>query len=266
MDAHQLFRAGRLSDAVAAISEEIRSKPTDTDRRWTLVEMLCLGGRLDRADAQLEVIGQQAPDAVPGVSLLRQLIRAETARREVFAQGRLPEFLAPPDAGTTARLRALVAIRAGQAREAADLLAEAEAARVPLRGACDGAAFEDLRDLDDVTADVFEVLTSTGKYYWIPMRTVTTVEFRPPARPRDLLWRRAAMSVRDGPEGEVYVSALYPGTDAAADESMRLGRATDWSGGDGAPVRGLGQRTLLVGEDARPILEIGSLRIEPQGS
>jgi protein involved in temperature-dependent protein secretion len=39
-----------------------------------------------------------------------------------------------------------------------------------------------------------------------------------------------------------------------------LGRSTDWRGGDGSPVRGIGQRTLLVDDDARPLLEIGTLR------
>ena len=46
-----------------------------------------------------------------------------------------------------------------------------------------------------LTAGSFEVLTTTGKYYWIPTERVATVEFHPPKRPRDLLWRRATMSV-----------------------------------------------------------------------
>jgi type VI secretion system protein ImpE len=266
MDANQLFRAGRLRDAVTAVQDEIRSRPTDRDRRWLLVEMLCLDGRLDKADAQLEILAMQAPDAVAGVSLLRQIVRAEQVRRQFESEGRVPEFFGLPTEQMSARLRASTLLRAGDAKGAAEVLAAADESRKPVRGECDGRPFDDVRDLDDVTADVFEVLTSTGKFYWVPLERVVSVEFKPPARPRDLLWRRASMEVRDGPEGEVYVPAIYARTDAAASEETLLGRTTDWQGGDGSPVRGVGQRTLLVGDDARPILEIGTMRFESAGS
>ncbi|MFX8489328.1 type VI secretion system accessory protein TagJ, partial [Acinetobacter baumannii] len=77
-----------------------------------------------------------------------------------------------------------------------------------------------------------------------------------PTRPRDLLWPRVHMIVSGGPDGEVYIPALYAGSHADPDERVRLGRVTEWRGGEGAPVRGFGQRTLLFGEEARPLLEI----------
>src|SRR6185503_6530646 len=161
-------------DAVSALNAEVRDHPADADKRWRLVELLCLDGKLDRADAQLEVIATQAPEARPGVSLLRQLVRAEQARRQVFGEGRLPEFLGLPDETMTKRLRAATALRSGDAKLAGQLLEEAEEVRRPVHGTCDGQPFDDLRDLDDVTADFFEVLTSTGKYYWIPFDRVAT--------------------------------------------------------------------------------------------
>jgi type VI secretion system protein ImpE len=126
-------------------------------------------------------------------------------------------------------------------------------------GTCDGHAFDDLRDLDDVCAPFLEVLTVTGKYYWIAMESIVELEFRAPARARDLVWRQTQMTVRDGPDGTVYVPALYPLSCNAADEATRLGRATDWLGGDDGPVRGAGQRMLLVGDEARPILELSNI-------
>src|SRR5439155_24520554 len=134
-----------------------------------------------------------------------------------------------------------------------------EGQRPRVRGTCDGQPFTDLRDLDDLTAPVFEVLTSNGKYYWVPVERVERVEFRPPARPRDLLWQRAHMVVRGGPDGEVYLPTLYAGSHAEADENLALGRATDWRGGNGEPTRGVGQRNLLVGDDCRAVLELKEL-------
>jgi type VI secretion system protein ImpE len=159
-------------------------------------------------------------------------------------------------------LEASICLREGSQDEAVGLLASAEAERPRVVGTCNGRAFEDLRDLDDLTAGVFEVLTSNGKYYWIPIERVEQVEFRAPERTRDLLWRRARMIVRDGPDGEVFLPTLYAGSHAEPGDRFRLGRATDWRGGEGEPVRGIGQRTFLVGDEACPIMELETLTID----
>jgi type VI secretion system protein ImpE len=103
---------------------------------------------------------------------------------------------------------------------------------------------------------VFEVLTSTGKYYWIPLDSVVSIQLHPVKRPRDLLWRQTQMTVLGGPDGEVYLPCLYAGSHLHADERLRLGRQTDWTGGDGEPVRGMGLKTFLVGDESKTILEI----------
>jgi type VI secretion system protein ImpE len=85
--------------------------------------------------------------------------------------------------------------------------------------------------------------------------------FHPPKRPRDLAWRRATMSVRDGPDGEVYLPAIYDSPQSLSD-SYRLGHATDWSGEE-MPMCGIGQRVFLAGDDAHGILELAELRFAP---
>ena len=73
--------------------------------------------------------------------------------------------------------------------------------------------------------------------------------------------------VRDGPDGEVFLPVLYPGAEAAADDAIRLGRATAWRGEGDDPVRGVGQKTFLVGEEDVPLLELTALAFgEPAGS
>ena len=150
-------------------------------------------------------------------------------------------------------------LRGNDPAEAVRALALAEAERPTVPGTCDGTAFDDMRDADDLTASLFEVLTTTGAYYWIPMEQVALIEFHPPRRPRDLMWRRARLEVRDGPAGEVLLPAIYPTEGEPAEDRYRLGRATDWTDGDGTPVRGIGQRLFLIGEEARPMLEIGRI-------
>ncbi len=74
-----------------------------------------------------------------------------------------------------------------------------------------------------------EALTGSGKYYWIPMERIESIEFRAPERPIDLIWRSMNISVLGGPEGEVYLPSLYPDTAARGDNQLKLGRGTTWS-------------------------------------
>jgi type VI secretion system protein ImpE len=267
MNAKELYQTGQLVEAIAAAGEEVKQRPTDLGCRALLCELLCFAGNLDRADLQLDAMGHQAPEAAMVVSLFRQLVRAEQARRQFFEEGRLPDFLTEPPEHLKRRLEASIRIREGKPAEAASLLDEAERLRPPVSGVCDGTRFEEIRDLDDMIGSVFEALTSTGKYYWIPAETIDVIEFRPPGRPRDLLWRPARMVVRGGPDGEVFLPTLYAGTYAETDDRIRLGRYTDWRGGDGQPTRGVGLRMLLVGEDARTILELKQIAFDsPEAS
>jgi type VI secretion system protein ImpE len=259
--AQEHYREGRIQEALTAATGDVRRHPADTRRRTFLCELLCLAGDLERADRQLDAVSQQEPNVMVGISLFRQVLRAEQARQQFFAAGRLPELLGPPSPALKLLLEASIRLREGRTAEAAELLAQAEEQRPRVVGICDGTAFDDLRDLDDRTASVLEVLTSNGKYYWVPMERVELIEFRPSARPRDLLWRRAHLIVRDGPDGEVFLPALYAGSQPEPDDRFRLGRATEWRGGDGTPTWGVGQRTLLVGDQARPILEIKEIAV-----
>jgi type VI secretion system protein ImpE len=253
----ELFDAGNLADAVAAATDDVRGNPSDVQRRLFLAELLCFQGEIERADNQLDVIVKQQPDALL-VLQFRQVLRAEKHRQECYSAGRSPAFLAEPTEHVRLLLKALTFEREGDQAASLDAVEAAEAARPEVAGVCDSQPFTGWRDLDDVSAGILEVLTGNGNYYWVPFESVERIEFHRPVAPRDLLWRRASLTVRDGPDGEVYVPAVYNGSSAASDGSIRLGRATDWIDA-GGPVRGVGQRTFLIGGDDRPILSIGTI-------
>ena len=50
-----------------------------------------------------------------------------------------------------------------------------------------------------------------------------------------------------------------------ADDAIRLGHKTEWIGGDGRPVRGVGRKLFLVGDEARTLLELGEVKFEYGG-
>jgi type VI secretion system protein ImpE len=254
-----LFRAGKVDDAVAAAQASLRKTPTDLNARVLLGELLGFAGNLERADVVMDAASAIDPTTALVVAEFRQLVRADMARRQLFRDGRVPEFLNDPTETQRLQLAALVAMRAGDMAEAAKQAEAAEAVRPRVPGRHGDTAFDDWRDADDLLAGSFEVLTSTGKYFWIPTERVLTLEFHAPKRPRDLLWRRASMSVDQGPDGDVYLPVIYA-TDEPMTDAQRLGRETDWREAEGAPVRGIGQRLYMVGDEAMGIMDLGIIR------
>jgi type VI secretion system protein ImpE len=265
-EAGRLFREGKLADALTAANAAVRRAPTDIGARVLLAELLAFSGNIERADVVLDACADLDPTAAIVVAEFRQLLRGELARRQLFSDGRVPEFLGEPTAAQRLSLSAIVALRNGDLPEAAKFAGQAEEARVHPAGTAGDTAFNDMRDADDLLAPCFEVITTTGKYFWIPPERVLLLEFHKAKRPRDLFWRRATMQVADGPDGEVYLPALYPpttGTAAAMTDALRLGRATDWhQAGDGGPTLGLGAVTILVGDEALTWLEMDKVSFQ----
>jgi type VI secretion system protein ImpE len=256
-----LYEVGRLDEAIAAANEALKAKPADVDLRSFLVELLCFDGQIERADKQLDAISRLAPQYSPGVKQFRDLLRGEQARRDVLQSGRAPELMLALDPCLEAHLMALVVLREGRVREAALMLKAADAARPPVPGANDGARFEDVRDLDDVLGPVLEVITADGKFYWVPIASLRSVEFDAPERARDLVWRPARIEMADGRHGQIYIPALYV-TPQSADAALRLGRATDWVAEEDGPVRGVGRKCWLVGEEDVDIMALTRIEFD----
>lgn len=253
----EFFQAGKLSDAVSAATNAVRNKPTDVQARSLLCELLCFCGEFERAEKQLDATLQTDPQTMVGVSLLKHLIRSEMCRREVYQQGRVPEFLTMPTDSQKKRLEALLSLRSGQPAEAARLLSAAAEMDVQLSGEVDGVPFSEFVDLDDLLGPTLEVYTATGKYYWIGFEQIVSLEFNPVEHLSDMLWRSAAIETIGDINGRIHVPALYEGSEKSPDERIRIGRATEWNRSDDAgPTQGTGQREFLVNDDALSIMQI----------
>jgi type VI secretion system protein ImpE len=256
-EAGKLFRNGRLAEAIEAATEAVRQRPSETGLRVLLAEYLLFTGAFERIDTLL--VATEAVD--PGLALVlaefRQLLRAAQRRRRLATDGHVPDFLGEPAPEQVALLRATVALRAGDRDGAVAAAAGAEAVRTRPSGTHDGQPFDDFRDADDLTGGNLEVLTTTGRFFWVGAASLVSLTVHRPARPRDLFWRRCTMSVRDGPDGDVYLPALYEAGEPVEDAGLRLGRATRWS--ETEPVRGQGQRIFLVGDEGVPLDGLGTV-------
>ena len=57
--AKELFSEGRLDAAIETLGVELRSHPTDTQRRSFLFELLAFAGQYDRAEKQLDALARK---------------------------------------------------------------------------------------------------------------------------------------------------------------------------------------------------------------
>lgn len=261
MNADELFKAGRLREAVEAQTLEVKAHPADASKRLFLFELLGFEGDLDRARKQVDALRYDQPELQAAVSTYRGLLDAETERRRLFQAGApAPQFLVDPPPHVLLRLEAVQRLQAGDTAGAAALLEQANAEPPALRGSLNGAPIELLRDGDDLFGTVIEVM-ARGVYFWVPLEQVERLTMGPPRFPRDLLWIPARLEL-EASAGDVFVPALYPGSHAQPDELVQLGRKTDWLGAEGGPTLGAGMRTFLMGDDPIGVLEWRELVIE----
>lgn len=230
MKAQELFRAGKLAEAVQALGAELRDNPADAKRRTFLFELLCFAGDYQRAEKQLDILASDGRSAEMGALLYRAALHAERIRQAKFEKKDFPITEPESDA--------------------------------PLAGTLNGKPFEYFADADPRLGARLEVFAA-GDYLWIPLHHIASIEMQAPTRLRDLLWTPAV--IRTGPAfkgkelGEVLLPALSPLSWKHTDDQIRLGRATDWQddgGGNAVPV---GQKMFAVDDDEIPILEIRNL-------
>ncbi len=239
MDAAQLYRAGRLDEAIQALGAELRKNPTDGKRRTFLFELLCFAGEYDRAQKQLEILAGSSKEAAAGALLYHAALHAERKRQELFEKKEYPEAAAGDQ-------------------------------EVPaISGSLNGNPFTSISDADPRVGARLEIFAA-GNVLWLPLAHVAEVVIEEPRRLRDLLW--APARVRPAPEfqamelGEVLTPVLAPLTWQYPDDNVRLGRATVWVEDEDGREVPVGQKMLLVDGEEFPYLEVRKLEIRPAGS
>jgi len=235
MTAKQLFDSGQVREAEAALSGRLRRHPSDAESRTFLFELLCFSGQYERAGKHLGVLSRASKEAELGAVLYYSALHAEKTRHEVFRKEEFPK---------------------------------ANAASSPA-GKLNGRPFQSIRDADPALGARLEVFAA-GAYLWIPFQQIASVRLQPPARLRDTLWAPAI--VLTGPSfegadiGEVLTPAIYPFSWKSENESVWLGRATEWVAGEGGQEYPVGLKTFLVDGQEVPLLEIRTLEFASHAS
>src|SRR5215470_10226768 len=226
MNPQELYRAGHLTDAIKALSAELRENPTDVRRRTFLFELLCFAGEYERADKQSEM----------GVLLYRSALYAERQRQDVFERGQFPSEQADddsPDRGGTANGKSFSYFSDADPRTGAKL--EIFPAGNYL-----------LLPLEHIASIEIPPPTKLRDLIWTPAAVRTTPAFK-------------------GTElGEVLLPVLAPFSWRHPDETVRLGRMTVWEKAEGSEYQvPFGQKMWLVDDEEIPFLELRALEFNP---
>jgi type VI secretion system protein ImpE len=236
MDAQQLFKAGKLSEAIPALNHHLRDSPADLKSRTFLFELLCFSGDYERADKQLNIIEQEGNrDSMLATLLYKAALHAEKLRQEMFENKTYPKKLV-------------------------------NGAATAVKGKLNGKEFQDLSDADPRIGAKIEVFAG-GDYLWISYRDVATLKIEPPKRLRDLLWAPATLATgpafRSRDMGEILLPAISPQSWQHSDDEVRLGRVSEWCEDEAGEVAPFGQKNLLVDGEEIPFLEVRELEIYP---
>jgi type VI secretion system protein ImpE len=233
MKAEDLFREGKLDDAIRMLGSELRDDPSNLTKRTFLFELLCFAGEYDRAEKQLDLLGDEKKEAMLASLLYRGALSAEKTRQEMFSDGKLPH----------------------------PKLTDAP----PVSGILNGKPFTSITDADPRIGPRLEVIAG-GDYLWIGFEHIAALKIEPPKRLRDLMWApsrlRVGASFKRQDLGDVLIPALTPGTASSEEPGIRLGRVTEWFRDDSGSEFPLGQKVLLVDGEEFPLLEVRLLEIQ----
>jgi type VI secretion system protein ImpE len=258
MDAEQLFKAGDIPGARAALAAELKRSPQDARARQFFWQLLAIVGDLDKADAQLKALGNVQASAMMLGSVYMQAINAERLRSRTYSGEIAPKSLVGIEPWVQGLLDALAATIKGEA--GAGARHEAALAEAPASGgSVDGEAFEWIADADSRFGPMLEVIIGAD-FGFIPFAAMNRIRADAVADLRDTVWRPAEISLKSGQSSMAFIPARYPGTTASADSALLLGRRTDWIEADGLET-GLGQRLLATDVSDIAVLEPFDIRL-----
>ncbi|HZN36112.1 MAG TPA: type VI secretion system accessory protein TagJ [Pirellulaceae bacterium] len=275
MSADELLRDGKLDEALAALTQQVRAKPADAKLRTFLFQLLCVQGQWERALNQLNVAGEMDAGTLAMVNTYREALRCELLRAEIFAGKRSPLVFGQPAEWVAQLIQALSLTAAGKHSAAAELRERAfEAApatsgviATARPGANDSrvppveATFQWLADADSRLGPVIEAVFS-GKYYWVPLVNVRRIDVEPPSDLRDVVWMPAHFVWPNGGDTVALIPTRYAGSEANGDPLIRLARKSDWNEAAPGVFLGQGQRMLATDAGEYPLMDVRQIRFD----
>nr|WP_238936741.1 type VI secretion system accessory protein TagJ [Sulfitobacter mediterraneus] len=260
------MKSGDLAGALAALQNDVRSRPEDAKLRIFLFQLLCVQGNWERAIAQLKLCAQLDASALPMAQTYREAIICEVFREKVFKGEKDALIFGEPQDWLALLAQALRALAKGDTAQAAQLREEAFDKAPAASGEIDGQDFEWIADADMRLGPVLEIVIN-GKYFWMPFNVLSSLRIEAPEDLRDTVWTAANLTLNNGGELVGLIPTRYAGTVATGEDAMLLSRTTQWDDLGEGLFAGLGQRLLVTDAAEVPLMDARNIQFAaPSGS
>ncbi|MBX3322755.1 MAG: tetratricopeptide repeat protein [Phycisphaeraceae bacterium] len=233
--AEELIRQGKPAEALDKLKDAIRQDPSDPAKRVFLFQLLCVLGDWDKALTQASVASD-----LDGLNQMlstvgRSVIQCEAFRREVFAGNRSPLLLGEPAPWVGMMVQACGMTARGQHRAAGELRAQAfedapaVAGRITVHSGdqAETTEFAWAADADERLGPMIELMLE-GKYYWVPMSHIASIDVEPPQDLRDAVWTPVSLRWVNGGDAMGLIPTRYPGSEIHDDYAIRMSRRTEF--------------------------------------
>ncbi len=257
----KLYEAGKLTEAIAQLKQEVKSDPANVGMRSFLFGLLCFNGDYESAEKQLEVISLQSASSGAGAQVYKNVLRAEKNRNRVFHNELQPEYLKSPPHQIKNHLDAVKAFERGETEEVLTFLNGAVQKTAPLQGKINGNPFTRFADCHDLLAPILEVIIH-DKYIWLPFEQIKLLQIEQPKTLQDLIWISARFELQDGQVLGGYIPTRYLDSGEHPDDLVKLGRKTDWKSISENLHMGSGQRMFSVDDEEKALLEIQEITFD----
>ncbi|MFM0501517.1 type VI secretion system accessory protein TagJ [Paraburkholderia caffeinilytica] len=249
---------GQLSEALRALSAEVRIQPANAALRVFLFQLLAVLGDWERAANQLEVAGELDPQNALMMSIYDVALRGERQREAVMAGKASPAMYGEPAVWHTSLLQSLQALRAGKFEQALELRISAFHAAGTVAGTIDGEPFKWIADVDPRFGPCLELILETG-YAWVPFSQLRSLKFEAPADLRDKVWAPVQIVWKGGSEAIGFVPCRYPGSDRSGVAGFALATRTTWIEQATDCFVGRGQRMFVTDATDYSLLDVRSV-------
>jgi len=182
-------------------------------------------------------------------------------RAEIFAGKRSPLVFGDPEKWVALLIEALRLTAEGKDVQSQEIRDQAFEAAPATSGSLDGAPFAWIADADPRLGPVIEAVVN-GRYYWIPIHRIKRVQIEKPSDLRDIVWTPVNFTWANGGEAVGLIPTRYPGSEASADNLIRLARKTEWHEHEAELYLGLGQRMFATDAGEHPIMDIRDITLD----
>lgn len=275
-NAYQALRENNVGACLELLKNEVRQAPADPQKRVFLFQLFSVLGEWDKSLTQLNVARDLNAENQSMAETYQEVLRCEGLREAVFAGTRSPLILGEPPEWIAKLLQALQHFAQSDYQAFLDLQAAAFDLAAPSAGKLylnvtnepttadpeEGLAFEWIADADMRIGPVLEAIVN-GRYYWIPIENIQSVELEAPVDLRDLVWTPATFRWKNQGEAVGFVPTRYPGSSQVADDEIKLARSTQWETPAEDLYVGRGLRILATDVEEFPLTRIRRIVFDP---